>query len=289
MRLFCLVVGVLSLASGACGSDPVVTPPSDARCCLAGSTAIKRTGICNPGEVSVALTRCDPVDGGLQCGNGKLDTPTEDCDPSVAAGPVCASGVCADCRCAVDVCGDGMVTGAEGCEQNSQCGSASIVCRACQCAFRSTPVVFEDVIGSDVSVALAQNLTRVGMAIGANRLDEFTIRFGPIDGLARPGRVEFCLVILDAETEVQRVCYREDNGNRSAILRDGAAERALAAPAEYSVSPIDTGGVVWGVSSTLGLRYESGLRFRWESLYNGELGDRIPDSGAIPFSEIVGR
>lgn len=194
-----------------------------------------------------------------------------------------------NCQCVGDVCGDGMVTGPELCENNAQCGSADIVCRGCQCALRSRAVTFTDVTGDDTPPGLGQNLIRVEVALKGAPRDEFRIIFGPIDGELRPGLVEFCLAIRDATTEVQRFCFQDTDGTRAAFIEAGGNRRTLATPADFSVNVIDTGGFLIGVPPAVGIRYESALQFHWESLYDGVLFDRLPDTGEISFTELLGR
>ncbi len=283
-----LFLTVIVCAAG-CGKDDPV-PPVQA-CCEKAGVAASKQGACDTsvGEIEVPVARCSGVDAGNTCGNGKFEPAVEQCDTSASNAPACTMGTCMDCRCIGEVCGDGTVSGAEACETNAQCGSAGVVCRGCQCALRSRAVTFTDVAGDDKTVALGQNLIRVEMALKGDPRDEFRVVFGPIDGQVRPGLVEFCLVIRDASAEVQRFCFQDTDGTRAAFVQTGANRRTLATPGDFSVNVIDTGGVLLGVPPAVGLRFEPQLQFHWESLYDGALADRLPDTGEISFTELVGR
>ena len=68
----------------------------------------------------------------LECGDGNVD-PGEQCgEPGLACADLCRS--CAGCTCVLDtpVCGDGLVCGAETCEDAGDCSNAQ-VCQSCQC------------------------------------------------------------------------------------------------------------------------------------------------------------
>jgi hypothetical protein len=68
----------------------------------------------------------------LQCGDGDVD-PGEQCgEPGLACADPCRS--CAGCTCvlATPVCGDGLVCGAEACEDAGDC-SGGQACDGCQC------------------------------------------------------------------------------------------------------------------------------------------------------------
>jgi hypothetical protein len=68
----------------------------------------------------------------LECGDGGID-PGEQCgEPGLSCADPCRS--CAGCTCVLDtpVCGDGLVCGAEACEDAGDCGGGQ-VCQGCQC------------------------------------------------------------------------------------------------------------------------------------------------------------
>jgi len=68
----------------------------------------------------------------LECGDGGVD-PGEQCgEPGLACADPCTS--CVQCICATvpPTCGDGLVCGAETCEQDADCGPG-LACQSCQC------------------------------------------------------------------------------------------------------------------------------------------------------------
>src|SRR5262249_34524201 len=68
----------------------------------------------------------------LHCGDGNVD-PGEQCgEPGLGCADACTT--CVQCICALKptTCGDGVVCGAEQCEQDADC-AGGLVCRGCQC------------------------------------------------------------------------------------------------------------------------------------------------------------
>jgi hypothetical protein len=68
----------------------------------------------------------------LECGDGGID-PGEQCgEPGLSCADPCRS--CSGCTCvlATPVCGDGLVCGAETCEDAGDCGGGQ-ACQGCQC------------------------------------------------------------------------------------------------------------------------------------------------------------
>ena len=194
------------------------------------------------------------------------------------------------CTGGAAVCGDGVLTPPdELCESNSMCSMGN-VCIKCLCAFPGMAVTFSDVMAIDNTVPLGRNLVRVTMTLAGPPSDTFDIVWGSNDGMARPGRVEICMKIREAMMEVQRLCYREVNDNdQNVVLATGAMEQALVDRTDYTRSTLASGGVRVVLKRTAGLRLERALSFHWESSYDGVLADRLPDSGEIRFTEILGR
>jgi len=290
MRGSALLLTTYAFVCGASCGDSNATKV----CCTSGQTAQLRDDVCLSGEITQPLDRCMARDAGSLCGNGLFESALEQCEPTSPLAPACAmSKTCQACQCvteAMGVCGNGTIEAPEQCETTPQCNDpTAVVCRGCACVYRQMPVTFTDSSESDRTVAMGFELGRVEMVLKGPPNDSFTV-IGP--GGAGPGVSQLCLVIHDASAEVQRICVRyQDRMPFSAFLRDSGGERPL--PTEVRFGSLSTpdgkAGKSIEVLSAVGVRFERALSFHWESAYDGVLADRLPDTGEISFTEIMGR
>lgn len=282
LTFVCIAAGVGALVSLACGGG---TPTPMQRCCESATGKTVRDA-CLAGEVGLPLDRCAPPDAGMSCGDGTFNPATEQCDPSASKGCQPPK-TCVNCQCA-DACGDGTKSPTEQCELNGDCTGQGVVCRKCLCVFSQTAYEVTDPIDLPAAAAGAFDIRSLSVTIDGPPKEAFNIDVVPGSGQNADPPIALCVVLMESGAEAARLCYDVVPADRVVHYTDINGVRTLS-PTEVTVLIGGAGsGPFLQVAANLMLIRPT-VSFHVESLRGGQVVDRLPDTGEIPYTDIIGK
>lgn len=285
------IAALLAVGLSHCGGDP---PECVTKCCQAGDALAKRCNACGTAEIEVNQMSCEPLDGSTpSCGDGQFQPALEQCDTTAARACADATKVCTACLCidpVTAVCGDGMVTGPEGCERNAQCNSSVGVCRRCQCVPQGQRAEFLDTRNDVALTPQGYSLESVAFEVDGGNDDRIYLGFDNLNGV-QPDKVsEACVVVVVAAGQEQRLCLEKAPAMERLITFTGVdgIKRTITNTTEATQGMAPDGGFILTYKPLLGFQVEAGLSFYAETRYDGARTDVLPDTGTISFKEIFG-